>query len=61
MSYTETSPLTVVQVAERLNCSVGHVYNLINAGHLAVLRIGKTRGLRIAPEDLALYLEERNA
>lgn len=50
--------LTVRQIAERLQVSVGSVYTLINSGRLKASRIGRNSGsLRILDSDLAAYLD----
>lgn len=46
--------LKVNQVAERLNCSVGTVYQLVETGKLAHYRCP---GIRVSEEQLAEYLE----
>jgi excisionase family DNA binding protein len=51
--------LTIADVARILVCSEANVYALIDAGHLPYIRIGKTKGYRIDPADLASFLEER--
>lgn len=56
--------LTVKEVAEALNCSVTHVYNLIGSGTLAAQNIsapGKRRSWRIDPDALDAFRTERNA
>ena len=50
--------LTVRQVAERLNCSESLVYQLVDSGRIAVVRIGNGRGtIRLRPEDVDEYIE----
>ncbi len=51
--------LTAKQVAQRLGCSRRHVYNIIAAGGMKTSRIGDTRGLRIAADELEGFLERR--
>lgn len=47
------------QVAEILQCSVRHVYNLVSEGHFKIFYIGKPgRGLRIK-ESSVIDFEER--
>lgn len=56
--------LTVKDVAEVLNCSVTHVYNLIGSGTLEAQNIsapGKRRSWRIDPAALNAFRVERNA
>jgi len=49
--------LSVTEVAERLNVSDSLVYALVEAGKIAVHRIGLGRGaIRIHESDLELYL-----
>jgi excisionase family DNA binding protein len=47
--------LKVAQVAERLNCSVTTVYQLIQSGKLAHHRCP---GIRVSEEQLCAYLEK---
>lgn len=50
---------TVKQAAERLNCSVACIYNLVAAGRLSCHRIGLRRGcIRISPAQLDAFLAE---
>lgn len=48
-------------VAAHLGCSVRHVYNLITAGHLAVIDLGhgRTPKLRIRDDALQTYIDQR--
>lgn len=48
----------VNRVAEKLNCSKRHVYNLINSGQLKAVKIG-TRALRIPESSLNEFLSDR--
>ena len=51
-------PLTVRQVARRLNVDDRTIYSLCSSGALAHHRIGNGRGtIRIMPEDLNRFLE----
>ena len=51
------SLLTVEDVAERLACSASLVYQLVDAGKIAVHRIGNGRAtIRFRPEDVEEYL-----
>jgi len=55
----EIAVLTVKDVAERLNVSLGTVYALVSKGELKAFRIGVGRGtLRIAEDSVGDYLEE---
>lgn len=50
--------LTVGQVAERLNVSLGTIYAACQSGRLRHYRIGRGRGaIRITEEDLQLFVE----
>lgn len=51
--------LTVKQVAEKLNCSVSHVYALVDAGELKCHRIGmgKRAGIRVSDGQLQEFLQ----
>jgi excisionase family DNA binding protein len=46
--------LRVDEVAEILNCSTRHVYDLIGAGHFICFRIGK-RSVRITAASVKAY------
>ena len=51
--------LKVHQVAKRLSCSTGHVYNLINQGVLPGFKIGGRNGFRIRLNKLEEFIRER--
>ena len=51
--------MTIREVADRLSCSKGNVYGLINRGLLPVIRIGKSKGYRVDPNDLETFLRQR--
>ena len=51
--------LTIADVARILVCSGANVYALIDAGQLPYVRIGKSKGYRIDPADLASFIQER--
>lgn len=53
--------LNVEQVRERLQCSRKHVYNLINSGELAALKIGEKHGIRVRNSALQVFIENREA
>lgn len=53
------SYLTVARAAEILSVSVGTVRNLINAGELQAVRVG--RSIRIHPDALTAYLHPATA
>jgi excisionase family DNA binding protein len=49
---------TVREVAEQLNCSVTHVYNLIHSGEIEAVNIageGKRPSWRIPPEQVIRF------
>ena len=46
------------EVAEKLQCTKRHVYNLISRGELRALSIGD-RGLRVDVKDLDGFIEKR--
>ena len=52
--------LTVARVAQVLAFSERSVRTLIAEGSLRVIRVG-TRAVRVHPEDLAGFIEERRA
>lgn len=52
--------LTLRQVAERLNVSIRYVRTLRQSGALKVVRLSP-RCLRVRPEDLNRFIEERMA
>jgi excisionase family DNA binding protein len=43
-------------VAERMDCSLSNVYNLVASGELPVHRVGLKKGLRVSENDLEAYL-----
>jgi len=60
-SSIKPSPLmSVASAAETLDCSRGHVLNLIAKGHLRAVDIGIGRSkTRVYPEDLQAYIERK--
>lgn len=48
----------VGRVAEKLECSKRHVYNLINSGQLKAIKIG-SRALRIPESSLNAFISNR--
>jgi len=57
-----TSLLTIKAAADRLGCSIAHVYRLIAAGHLRAADIappgsGRTK-TRVRDDDLTEYIEK---
>lgn len=53
--------LRVNTVAEMLDCSTSHIYNLIAGGHLQAVKIGKKAGIRVEKESFSLFLaREKN-
>ncbi len=58
MPFWEIAVLSVKEVAERLNVSLGTVYALVSKGTIKAFRIGIGRGtLRIPEESLDAYLK----
>jgi excisionase family DNA binding protein len=58
-----TSLLTIKTAADRLGCSITHVYRLIAAGHLRAVDIsppgsGRTK-TRIRDDDMGEYIEKQ--
>jgi len=51
--------LTVKQTAKRLCCSLANVYALIDAGALAIVQVGKSKGYRIDLRDLEAFVCRR--
>jgi excisionase family DNA binding protein len=49
--------LTIAQAAERLGLSRSKLYELIAAGEISTVRIGRSR--RIIPDDLASFIDSR--
>lgn len=47
--------MTVAQVAEALQCSERHVYNIIKAGELPARRLGR-KMIRVEPDDLEDFI-----
>jgi excisionase family DNA binding protein len=57
---TDTTLLTVAQVAEQLNCSKSLVYNLLASGELRHFVLGNGQGgKRVSPAQLADYLRRK--
>jgi excisionase family DNA binding protein len=50
--------LYVNVVAELLNCSKQHVYNLIHRGDLEAVKLGKRAGFRIVRASLMQFMEK---
>ena len=48
--------LKAAEVAELLNISRAHVYNLMKRGELPFVKVGES--LRVRPKDLARYIDE---
>ncbi len=51
--------MSVREVADRLGCSQANVYGLINRGFLPVIRVGRSKGYRVDPNDLEAFLRQR--
>ncbi len=50
----------LVEVAERLNCSLQNVYSLIERGDLGAFRIGANgKGYRVSEAQLEAFLSKR--
>lgn len=49
--------LTVKEVRARLNVGTSTVYDMIRAGKLRAVRLGKTKGVRVFPESVDAFLE----
>jgi len=49
--------LTISIVAQRLECSVSNVYNLINSGQLVRTKVGAKKGYRVYESDLDAYIK----
>lgn len=54
-SILELRLLKASEVAQILNVSKAHVYNLIASGDLPSVHVGESR--RVRPEDLEKYIE----
>jgi excisionase family DNA binding protein len=59
MASTESTLMTVGEVARALRCSIALVYKLVDAGRLPAVRI-TDRAIRIDEHDLAEYLLRTN-
>ena len=59
MDVESGSLLTIRETAERLGCSEANVYALIEGGELPYVRIGRRKGYRIDPADLAGFIAGR--
>jgi len=51
--------LNVEQVADRLNCSRRHIYNMINYGKIKAFKIGGRNGFRIRESVLEEFIRDR--
>ncbi len=58
MALKQDRLLNVEQVKSKLSCSRRHVYNLIDAGDLPALRIGKKHGIRVRLSVLNFFLNK---
>ncbi len=47
------------EVAELMNCSLSHVYALVQSGVLPSVNIGLRKALRVAEEDLEAFIASR--
>jgi excisionase family DNA binding protein len=52
--------LYVNVVAELLNCSKKHVYNLIHRGDLEAVRLGKRAGFRVVRASVMQFIEKNH-
>lgn len=60
VEYTATTPVyDVPEVARLLKCSTDTVYDLINAGRLRALRLGKQRAIRISAKALEAFINSQ--
>lgn len=50
--------LRVSIVADRLECSISHVYNLICSKKLSAIKTGKKKGVRVYEIDLERFVAE---
>jgi excisionase family DNA binding protein len=51
--------LRLTEVAERLNCSLSNVYNLIESGKLPIVPTGaRGKGYRVTETDLQAFIEQ---
>ena len=55
----KSSMLRVSQVAQRLNCSLSMVYQLIESGRLPSHNVGLKKAIRVSEDDLREYIERR--
>ena len=55
----ELQLVNVRQAAKKLCCSVANVYALIEAGALAVVQVGRSKGYRIDLRDLEAFIQQR--
>ncbi|MGD0275908.1 MAG: helix-turn-helix domain-containing protein [Syntrophales bacterium] len=51
--------ITVQKVAERLDCSVRHIYNLMQEGYFVIIKIGKDKGVRISEKSVNAFIESK--
>ena len=49
--------LSISVVAQRLDCCVSNVYNLINSGKLPLTKVGAKKGYRVFEADLTAYIQ----
>jgi excisionase family DNA binding protein len=56
---TQTKVLKPREVAARLSCSVGQVYQLIKSRQIGHITVGVKKGFRITEAELERWLKER--
>lgn len=55
-SYASSQFLKAIEIAQMLNVSKAHIYNLIASGELPSVMVGQSK--RVRPEDLETYIEQ---
>jgi excisionase family DNA binding protein len=53
--------LTVKETADWLGCSEANVYSLLEKGELPYVSVGRRKGYRIDPTDIAEFIRRRKA
>jgi len=57
MDQTPTKSYRPSEVAEKLGCTVDHVYRMIKYGNLTAIKIGGKRFYRVTDHDLEDFIQ----
>ncbi|MGE5483697.1 MAG: helix-turn-helix domain-containing protein [Ignavibacteriales bacterium] len=56
---SEAEYLTVMDIAELLQCTPQHIYSEIGLGRLKAIKIGRRKGIRIHRNELEAWVKGR--